>query len=280
MKKIAIALALILSVLLLTSCSLGGEKPTTNSDAQTDKTSQNDAYLQTPSGKAPGLYNQTTGDIKYTWAELEVRGFVTVKENFITDAVNYLIGDLYIPNGVLGISKSAFSGCTGLTGVFTGNGMTTIGTGAFSSCTGLISVELGTEITNISNKAFNYCTRLEKITIPNSVTNIGASAFAGCTGLLTAHVGDGVTNISKSAFSGCTGLESIRLGKNITYIGTSVFKNCEDLSVVDYNGTRNEWGAILIDKKNEELYNASLITTDPPVIEENNEVDDEFALNF
>lgn len=266
MKKIVIALVALLSALLLTSCSFSDKTPATNEDnVPTDSIVQNDPYLKTPSGKAPGLYNHTTGDIKYTWAELEARGFITVKENFITKTVNYLIGDLYIPNGVLGIGKNAFSGCTGLTSVSTGNGMTTIGTGAFSSCTALKSVELGTEITNISNKAFNYCTRLQSVTIPNSVTNIGASAFADCTGLTSVHIGDGVTNISKSAFSGCTGLTTIRLGKNITYIGTSAFKKCDVLAMVDYNGTRAEWNSIVVDSKNDALDSASIKTKDTVV---------------
>ena len=271
MRKISTILSVILCLAIFTSCSLGTSNSSDKNNGEgDDNTTQTSPLLETPSGQAPGLYNSVTGELKYTWAELQVRGFVTVKENFVTKSVDYLIGDLYIPNGILGIGKSAFSGCTGLVSVSTGDGITTIGNSAFNGCTGLIRVELGNSITNIGTKAFGNCTRLQEISIPDSVTNIGANAFLGCTGLKSAHIGDGVTNIGSSTFSGCAGLKSVRIGKNVTYIGTNTFKNCEVLATVNYNGTKNSWNAILIDKKNDQLYAASVITTDPPIIIEDN----------
>ena len=268
MKYLKILTALLLSVLLLTSCSLTGvgekgEGANTIEEAVTEPVS--DPSKETPSGTAPGLYNANTGELKYSWDELEARGFIKVKETFITDSVNYIRGELYIPNNITGIGKKAFNACTGLVSVYVGNGVTTINDSAFYGCTGLSKVELGSSITNISGKAFGYCTRLSEITIPDSVTFIGASAFLGCTGLQSAHVGDELTYLSKSAFSGCTGLKSVRLGKNLTYIGTSAFNNCKVLSTVKFDGTQSQWNAIFVDKKNTNLTSATLVTKTSPI---------------
>lgn len=267
MKRLKI-LAVVLSLVFLTSCSsltgVGEAGEGSGEKTDTGVVVKNDESSSTPSGTVAGLYNATTGEMKYAWAELEARGFITIKDNFITDSVEYLRGDLYIPNSISGIGKSAFKSCTGLTNLYVGNGVTTIGDSAFASCTGLVTIDLGSSITNIGNKAFNYCTRLKEVIIPDSVTNIGSSAFQGCTGLLKAHVGDEVTNISKAAFSGCTGLKTVRLGKNLTYIGTSAFHNCSVLSTVNYNGRRSQWGSIFVDKKNDYLLSARVVTTDTP----------------
>lgn len=253
LRKTLITCLVLALLVSFAGCAFGDKNPpdpsqSTEEKVETEEERAERAMRETPSGKAPGLYNKETGAIKYGWDELIVRKLITVKSNYITDAVKYLNGDLYIPNGIYGIAKSAFSGCTGIAFVSTGNGVTTINSKAFYGCTDLTAIDLGTQITNIDSSVFACCTKLQQVIIPNSVTNIGQSAFSNCTGLSAVYVGDGVTNISKSAFSGCTGLSAVRLGKNITYIGTDVFKNCEVLSRVEYSGTDANWGDIYIEK--------------------------------
>lgn len=268
-------IALSLSLLLLSSCSFTGVGEKGEGEKKGEEVAVEnpaDPTIETPSGTAPGLYNSETGELKYSWAELEARGFITIKDNFLSKAVVYIRGDLYIPNSIAGIGNKAFGGCTGLTGVSIGNGATTIGDGAFTGCTGLIKADLGDGITNVGSKAFMNCTRLQGITVPDSVTNVGGSAFQGCTGLLEATIGKEVTTIGGSVFSGCTGLTKVTLNDKITYIAPNAFRNCAVLSRVKYNGKRSAWNSIYIDKKNDELLNATLITDDPaptPVVTEN-----------
>ena len=73
-------------------------------------------------------------------------------------------GQYTIPDRVISIEVSAFSGCKGLTSVIIPNGVTSIGIYAFKGCTGLATV-----------------------TIPNSVNFIGQGAFENCTGLTEIH---------------------------------------------------------------------------------------------
>lgn len=264
MKKI---FALILVVVLCASCFAGCSMFRTGDGMENqevgEKKENYDPMKATPSGKAPGLYDSNTGSLKYSWAELEANKYITVKENVLSKSVNYIIGDLYIPNGILAISKEAFKNRTGLTGVYFGNGVTSVGASAFSGCAGLLTIEFGNGITYLGEKCFTNCTRLSDISIPDSVTAIAASAFSGCTGLRSVHLGDGVTRVSKAAFDGCTGLNFLRVGKRLTYIGAGVFSKCEVLYNVDYNGLRSEWNAIVVDKNNNCLYNAKVKTLDP-----------------
>lgn len=48
--------------------------------------------------------------------------------------------EIVIKDGTIGISDSAFSGCSGLTSVTIGNSVTYIGDSAFQNCSGLSSV--------------------------------------------------------------------------------------------------------------------------------------------
>ena len=70
------------------------------------------------------------------------------------------IGDYQIPETVTTIEYSAFSGCSGLTGVTIPDSVTTIG-----------------------DNAFRYCSSLETITLPGNLATLGDWVFAGCSSL-------------------------------------------------------------------------------------------------
>ena len=268
MKHIKLISVLLLIAMLFTACSFSkgegesGEGKAPGADNQ--NTNAEKISYETPFDKEAGLYNATTGDLKYSWEELLAKKYITVKETVITASIDYIRGELYIPNYISSIKSKAFSACTGLTGVYMGNGIITVGSSSFSGCTGLKTVVFSANITNISSKAFANCTKFRSITIPDSVTNIGASAFSGCTGLLRVTIGNGATNISKSAFSGCTGLNEVTLGKNITCVGSKAFSNCEALVCVNFKGTKAEWYAMNRSSGNGTLESAIIKTTDYP----------------
>ena len=118
-----------------------------------------------------------------------------------------LVKKVIIEHGVTSIGTSAFSGCSGLTGITIPEGVTSIGSSAFSECTGLTS-----------------------LTIPESVTSIGDSAFLGCIGLTGITIPEGVESIGGYAFSGCTSLASISIPKSVTNIGADAFFNCPSMN--------------------------------------------------
>ena len=168
---------------------------------------------------------------------------------------NELIEVVSIPEGVKKISKYAFYGCTGLSGVnvtdlaawckisfgdyyanplyyahdlyidgervenlVIPDGVESILPYSFSYCTGITSAKLPDSVTNIGSCAFYGCTELKSIEIPESVTGIGLTAFYDCSGLLSIRISKNVKNISYGAFFNCTHLESIIVDKeNATY---------------------------------------------------------------
>ena len=83
------------------------------------------------------------------------------------------------PENLYSIRSEAFKGCRLLTQVDLGNKnrLQSIGTSAFEGCNNLRTVKLPDNLTQIGNRAF-YNTRLESVTIPQKVDYIGEEAFA------------------------------------------------------------------------------------------------------
>ena len=85
---------------------------------------------------------------------------------------------LSIPSSVTSIEISAFSGCTGLSGIeIDSNSIVNIKKNAFYNCSSLNGIELPNSLVEIGEKAFFGCTSLVYIKIPDNVTKIGAFAF-------------------------------------------------------------------------------------------------------
>ena len=201
-----------------------------------------------------------------------------------------------ITYSVTSIGNSAFSGCTGLTGVTIPNSVTYIYGYAFRGCTGLTAVHIsdlaawcgigfdnneanplyhghnlylnGELVTNlvipdgfteIKDYAFRNCYSLTSVTIPNSVTSIGNSAFSGCTGLTSVTIPNSVTSIGNSAFSGCTGLTSVTIPNSVTKIGESAFYNCTGLTAVYISDLAAWCGIAFGDDDANPLYHAKAL---------------------
>lgn len=177
-----------------------------------------------------GLFVHGSDELIYSWNDLIFQGLITIKDRSITKVSNSLNGDIKIPDDVISISKNAFSGCTGISGVYVGSNVTYIGDSAFSGCSGIEVLEIGNGVTKIGNSAFKNCTGLRTLIIGDRVTSIEANAFQGCTDLKYAIISDRVTFIGKNAFDGCTGLKVVYVGKRVTNIGSYVFNNCTALT--------------------------------------------------
>ena len=161
-----------------------------------------------------------------------------------------------IKEGTLGIARSAFLNCSGLTSITIPSSVISIGCNAFSGTTwydqksdGVVyagkvlykykgEMPEGTKISikdgklGIAEGAFSCCYGLASVTIPNSVTFIGYAAFSHCLSLTSVTIGSSVTSIGDHAFNHCSRLTSITIPNSVTSIGNSAFQNCYSFTSV------------------------------------------------
>ena len=204
-------------------------------------------------------------DVTYTAKWITVDEYIknyklrqTANGYIITDVIDKTVSNVIIPDVIVGIGRSAFSGCTGLTNITIPDSVTSIGSSAFYNTAwynnqpdGLVyagkvaykykgtmpsntSIVLKEGTLGIAGSAFAYCTGLTSVTIGNSVTSIDSSAFYNCTGLTSVTIGNSVTSIGYEAFRGCTGLTSVTIPASVTSIGDYAFGGCYKLIEV-YN---------------------------------------------
>ena len=192
------------------------------------------------------------------------------------------ITSIVIPDSVISIGVSTFSGCTSLAEITVspdnknyssvdgvlfnkdgselivypkGNGrsaytvpdgVTSIGDSAFSGCTSLAEIVIPDSVTSIGVFAFFGCTSLSKVDLPKKLTTIEAGTFRDCTSLKEIVIPDSVTEIrcnwGLGAFSGCTSLSKVDLPKNLTTIESHTFSGCTSLAEITIPDSVTEIG--------------------------------------
>lgn len=181
-----------------------------------------------------------------------------------------------IPEEVTYINSYAFEGFDELINVVIPEGVQIISAGAFSRCKKLESITIPNTVTGISSNAFQYCDSLTNIlisddhpvyysagnciikrennslvwgcknsVIPENVTSISYDAFKGCIGLTNIEVPNSVEYIYDSAFQDCTSLMSITIHDSTIAIGRNVFSRCSNLTSIIFEGTVEQWNAII-----------------------------------
>ena len=161
------------------------------------------------------------------------------------------ITSVWIPASVVGVSASAFWGCSDIQyfGVDSANlYFSTINDGRIEDGvlynkdqTELVCYPQGKldpvfvipdSVTFIREKAFEECEGLTNVLIPVSVTEIGESAFSGCSCLESMTIPAGVTALPADLCSNCTKLKSVHIPSSVTAIGGNAFNNCAALSYI------------------------------------------------
>ena len=141
-------------------------------------------------------------------------------------------GAYTIPAGVTSIGKSAFCGCSSLSGITIPAGVTTIGFNAFGVCSSLREIMIPAGVTTIGGHAFYGCSSLSELMIPAGVTSIGNDAFFLCGCLSEITIPAGVTSIGNDAFYGCKSLRKITIPDSVTSVGRYAFFRCSSLSEI------------------------------------------------
>jgi len=186
------------------------------------------------------------------------------------------LNEIKILEGLTTIGFRVFDSCSNLRSIIIPEGVTTIRTGAFNGCTSLSSIKIPSSVITIDETAFSevateveisiaetnpiyytegncIITKENKILIhgfgnseiPNDVTSISISAFSNCKNLSAITIPSSVKTIEDYAFSGCSSLVEVILPSSITRIGSNAFQLCSNLNKIYYQGTAEQYTAIL-----------------------------------
>ena len=166
--------------------------------------------------------------------------------------------DVKIPEGVTSIGDCAFLSCPKLAALELPSTLTSIGKSAFDGCESLTSIKIPEGITSISAGSFQFCYKLASLELPSTLTSIDESAFKKCESLTSVKIPDGVTSIGDETFYGC-GITTIELPASLTSIGDGAFRYTDNLSTINFGGTKAEWNAITKGAYNSERLNKATI---------------------
>ncbi|MDY5677897.1 MAG: leucine-rich repeat domain-containing protein [Eubacteriales bacterium] len=148
-----------------------------------------------------------------------------------------------LPDGLTEIERAAFSG-SGLESIVIPSSVKTIGDLAFYGCESLTEIVLPDGLTEIGREVFTK-SGLKSINIPSTVKKIGYSAFWKCKSLTEIVLPDGIEYIGNYAFEECTSLTEIVIPAAVKELGIEVFIRCENLTSVYYEGTSQQWNALV-----------------------------------
>lgn len=174
-----------------------------------------------------------------------------------------------MPNTVTTIGEKAFYGCKNLEEIAIPDGVTSIGEYAFAGCQKLTEVVIPDSVTSIGKSAFHWCDNLTKVVLPAGITEVPEAMFCFDYKLTEVVIPETVTSIGSCAFADCQSLASINIPNGVTSIGEETFRKCESLTDVYYDGTKEQWQAISIDRtENDALLNATIHCTDGDITPE------------
>ncbi len=167
-----------------------------------------------------------------------------------------------VPNRISIVPEYMFWQCSNLQEIVLPNGVTEIGRYAFESCTSLTRVIIPDSLTAIGGSAFRNCTQLTDIQLPDRMSALGSYTFANCSSIVYLAIPQGVTKLLGSVFYNCNGMLEVHIPSSITSIGTSVFDRCTALQNVYFQGTKQQYIGLTVDKKNDVLNSAVIHFSD------------------
>lgn len=190
-----------------------------------------------------GLYD-SNDTMLASWDELINNYGLDIQKDYTTttcttseSSFNYILENndefstaskLVIGDDVVQIGEFAFNKCKALTDVYIPDSVMTIGKSAFSS-SGLTSVEIPDSVDTIGKYAFSYMGSLTSAIIEARVIEDNAFYYGMNGKLTTLELKEGVQTIGSYAFSG-QGITYAELPSTVTTIGSSAFNGCKSLT--------------------------------------------------
>lgn len=130
----------------------------------------------------------------------------------------------------------------------------------------------GDVVTEIGDKAFFGNAFLRAVEIPSTVSVIGDMAFADCGELvyiavdksnkMFTDIGGILYSADMSrliAYPSASGASSITLSTSVKVISPMAFYGCENLKIINYDGSFEEWSRIIVGEMNYGLISASVV---------------------
>lgn len=195
------------------------------------------------------------------------------------------LSEFTVPPSVTVIEKDLFSNCSNLQSISFYSGIKEIKENAFSGCNSLseihyygtenswkrIKIDKGNSI--ISSSPKNYLTIQDNIKVGTCGENISWSFYCGdliiegegiitefkaanseqidfADEVISIDVRGNITRIGANAFSIFKNLENVSMNNYVQEIGENVFGNCSNLRLITFDGSKEEWDTIIIDKGN------------------------------
>lgn len=181
-------------------------------------------------------------------------------------------GEVVIPKTIAGyevkwIDYAAFLDCIGITSIVIPDSVISIDRSAFSGCTSLAEITVSPDNKNYSsvdgvlfNKDMTILIRYPEgavdssYVVPNSVVEIYSNAFIGCNSIKSITLSKGLKKIYDGTFANLTNLESVIVQEGVQHIGNKAFENCSSLKQISlpeslisigsvYKGNPNDFSA-------------------------------------
>lgn len=168
-------------------------------------------------------------DEGYSLKKATVHVNVPIPENKLASLIDGSITEITAEDleGVTEVADYAFYKRQNITKITIPDSVISIGKSAFSGCSHLEDFVIPNKVTSIGDSALYECGKIKEIVIPNSITQISQSMFAWCTALTSVDIPNSVESIGSSAFAYCRALKNITIPSSIKSIkGNTTFYDC------------------------------------------------------
>ena len=194
-------------------------------------------------------------DVNFVAQWIDASSIFTTEKNsddsVTVTAYSGFLSEIRIPEVISGLKVTAIGdnvfndyGNSNTTVIVLPETVSSVGASAFKDCDA-IKVEIEGKLSHIGDEAFNGCLLLENITFADDLKTIPYKAFAGCTALKDIKIPKGVTTIAEDAFDGCAAFQTIIIASTDLTVENGAFANCDGLLTVFFEGSKEEWEAIV-----------------------------------
>lgn len=163
-------------------------------------------------------------------------------------------GEAAVAENVKKIGDSAFSGCTGLTGVVLPEGLETIGGYAFWGCSSLQGIVIPEAVKEVGAYVFQDCSSLKSAVIKGCIKGIYSYVFSGCGSLQELVLPEGMETIGMYAFLDCSSLGEITIPASVNGIDDMAWEGCENLASITVSSENSTYAS----DESGVLYNKSM----------------------